>query len=77
MVSLCNAEYSYYEAFPVNLTSKYSYVVRFFFFFVVQIYPGVLGKGEEMCQMAKLHKTNYLGNFVGKMHCDTGVRCSL
>lgn len=46
------------------------------FFSVFQISPGVLGKGVKMCQMATFHKTNYLGNYVGKIHCDTGVPCS-
>lgn len=37
-------------------------------FVVCQISPRVLGKEVKMYQMAILHKTNYLGNYVGKIH---------
>lgn len=39
--------------------------------------PRSVWKGKKMCLMAKFHKTNYLGNFLRKMLCDTGVPCSL
>lgn len=41
------------------------YVVRFLF--GLSDIPRSAWKGKKMCQMAKFHKTNYLGNFLRKM----------
>lgn len=43
---------------------------------VFQIFPGVPGKVRK-CAKWQNSKTNYLGNFLRKMLCDTGVPCSL